>query len=106
MPTKYSTAILTLFAQNLVRIRKNVGLSQKDLADLAGLTHNFVNDLENGKKGFSLDTLGRLSETLKVEPFHFFINKDQWADSEKLQYQAVLSELNTGINKLFENYRC
>jgi transcriptional regulator with XRE-family HTH domain len=38
------------------------------LAAEADLTHNFINDIENGKKWVSAETIGKLAIALKVEP--------------------------------------
>jgi len=38
-----------------------------------GLTHNFINDIENCKKGVSTKTLAKLSVVLGAEPFQFFL---------------------------------
>lgn len=39
---------------------------------MADLTHNFINDIENGRKWVSPDTLAKLSNALKIEPYQFF----------------------------------
>nr|AGS52313.1 hypothetical protein [uncultured bacterium contig00063] len=44
-------SVRNLFCTNLKRLREDVVLSQNMLAKKAGLTANFINDLENGKKG-------------------------------------------------------
>ena len=93
-----------LFSKNLTRLRKEADLPQLALAKKAGLTHNFINDLENGKKGISLTTLDKLSEVLNVEPMEFFINPDQWDKAEKQRYISVLNNLNKNINRMFDNY--
>jgi len=63
-----------LFSKNLGRLRREAKFTQKSLADKAGLTHNYINELEHTKKGFSLTTLDKLSKALNVEPMEFFIN--------------------------------
>ena len=40
-------SIRSLFARNLRRLRGIANLSQINLAIEAGLTHNFINDIEN-----------------------------------------------------------
>ena len=42
--------IRSTFAKNLKAYRKKQNLSQMELAAKAGITTNFVNDIENGKK--------------------------------------------------------
>jgi transcriptional regulator with XRE-family HTH domain len=94
-----------LFAANLTRLRQEAGLSQKRLAELAGLTHNFINDLENMKKWASYKTIDQLSEALEVEPVLFFIDPDRWDNDEDAPFLAILDQLNKNINKMFAKYQ-
>jgi transcriptional regulator with XRE-family HTH domain len=66
-----------LVGMNVRRLRLLQNLSQLDLAVNADLTHNFINDLENGKKGISCRSLAKLSTALRVEPFQFFLPRDE-----------------------------
>jgi transcriptional regulator with XRE-family HTH domain len=61
-----------LFGKNLKRIRAQKNISQLTLATKAELTHNFINDIENGRKWVSPDTLAKLSNALETEPYQFF----------------------------------
>jgi len=94
----------SLFAANLIRMRKEAGLSQKSLAELAGLTHNFINDIENMKKCASVETIDRLSTTLRVEPIQFFIDPGHWNNKDE-HFWAILDHLNENINRVFDNFR-
>jgi transcriptional regulator with XRE-family HTH domain len=67
--------IRRLFAQNLKRLRELQNISQLDLSGMTGLTHNFINDIENCKKWISSDTLARLTTALRVQPFQFFLSE-------------------------------
>ena len=94
-----------LFAANLTRLRIESGLSQNNLAKLVGLTHNFINDLENMKKCASFKTIDRLSEALGVEPIQFFIDFEYWNSEKEVQFLAILDNLNKNINRIFDDYR-
>jgi len=65
--------VRNLFAKNLKRFRDLLKISQLDLAAAAGLAHNFINDIENGKKFVSDETISKLAKALKVEPYKFFL---------------------------------
>ena len=95
--------VRALFSSNLQRLRKDAGMSQKSLATKAGITHNFVNDLENGKKGASDVTISKLSEALNAEPLQFYINPTQWENAEKQHLLAMLESLNANLNKAFDD---
>ena len=97
--------VKTLFAENLNRLRKESGLSQKRLAELAGLTHNFINDLENMKKGGSFKTIDQLSAALRVEPVQFFIDPAHLGNNEDANLLAIIDHLKKNMNKMFDNYQ-
>ena len=56
------------FPPNLLRFRRDAGLSQEQLAFRAGVTRNFVGGLERGEQSPTLRTLDKLAETLGVSP--------------------------------------
>ena len=94
-----------LFATNLTRMRKEFGFSQNNLAERTGLTHNFINDLENMKKGCSFKTLDKLSEALGVEPLQFFVDIDHWGNGVDAQFVAMVDGLRKNMNTLFDDYQ-
>jgi transcriptional regulator with XRE-family HTH domain len=81
-----------LFAKNLKRLREQQNISQLSLAGKAGLTHNFINDIENCNKWFSAKTLAKLASALKVQPFQFFLDEKQWNSNERNLYLDNFSE--------------
>ena len=70
--------IRALFSRNIKRLRNNAKLSQISLAAEADLAHNFINDIENGKKWVSPETIAKLSKALKAEPYEFFLSDSKW----------------------------
>jgi transcriptional regulator with XRE-family HTH domain len=84
--------IRLLFASNLKRLREQQNISQLTLAGLVGLTHNFINDIENCKKWISAGTLTKLCAALRVEPFQFFIDKKQWKSNNFDIYLDSISD--------------
>ena len=65
--------IYRLISSNIKRLRSLQNISQLSLALSTGLTHNFINDIENCKKGISAKTLAKLSVALNAEPYQFFL---------------------------------
>jgi len=65
--------IQLLISNNLKRLRSIQNISQLNLAIKTGLSHNFIHDIENCKKGFSAKTLAKLSIALDAEPYQFFL---------------------------------
>ncbi|WP_461255482.1 helix-turn-helix domain-containing protein [Treponema sp. R80B11-R83G3] len=92
--------VYKLMSSNIKRLRSFQNMSQLNLALNTGLTHNFINDIENCKKGVSAKTLAKLSVALNVEPYQFFL-PNSMANNEVMSYvkdfndslQKVVSEL-------------
>ncbi|MDR2313242.1 MAG: helix-turn-helix domain-containing protein [Spirochaetaceae bacterium] len=81
------------FSRNLRLFRNRKKLSQFALSNLAGLAHNFVNDIENRKKWVSPDTIAKLAKALNVEPYQLFMtNPLDGNQTERLH--GYLDELN------------
>lgn len=50
----------------LAAIRKKAGLSYRELAELAGVSHSFISDIERGARQGSEETVRRLAGALEV----------------------------------------
>ncbi|MER8840740.1 helix-turn-helix transcriptional regulator [Mesorhizobium sp. M0684] len=57
----------SVFARNLRLLRQGTGLSQEQLADLAGLDRNYVGKLEREENSPTVDTLEVLALALQVD---------------------------------------
>ncbi|MDR1277685.1 MAG: helix-turn-helix domain-containing protein [Treponema sp.] len=91
--------IRILVSKNLKRIRNLQNISQFGLGLKSGLTHNFINDIENGKKGISCKSLSKLSTALMVEPFQFFLPESVPDDG----FSGYAHDLNDSFHKAVEN---
>ena len=85
-----------LVSKNLRRLRSLQNISQLSLAVNTGLTHNFINDIENCKKGISAKTLAKLSAELNAEPHQFFL-PDHLSNNEMGIY---VKDFNDALQKL------
>ena len=85
-----------LVSKNLKRLRSLESISQLGLALEAGLTHNFINDIENCKKGISAKTLAKLCVALRAEPHQFFLPEDM-SNSKMLVY---VNDFNDSLQKV------
>ena len=54
-------------ARNLKRLRRERGLTQEELADLAGLNRNYVGTIERQENAASVDTLEALADALQIK---------------------------------------
>lgn len=55
-------------AVNLRRVRQAKGLTQEELADLAGLSSPYISSIERAKVSTSITVLGRLARALGIDP--------------------------------------
>ena len=97
--------IRSLFSRNLKRLRGIADMSQLTLAETAGLTHNFINDIENGKKWVSAETIGKLANALKAEPYQFFMSESKWNDQGAEIFSLYLDEFSNSFTKMVKEYR-
>lgn len=54
------------------RLRQERGLSQEALADLAGLSANYIGDTERGERNVSVRALWQIADGLDVSPSELF----------------------------------
>ncbi len=54
-----------MFSLKLARIKKN--LTQKQLAELVGVSSSTINRIETGKQVLKLDMLSKLAEVLEIQ---------------------------------------
>ena len=53
---------------NLVAIRKSIGLTQEDLAKISKINRTTIGYIENYRSAVSIDILENLSESLETDP--------------------------------------
>ena len=98
-------SIRALFSKNLKRLRGIANLSQVNLAAEADLTHNFINDIESGKKWVSAETIEKLAIALKAEPYQFFISDSKWDDRGAEIFALYLKDFQDSFEKMVDEYR-
>ena len=62
-----NSSIRRILADNLRRLRREQGLSQEGLADLANLHRTFVGAVERSERNISVDNIEKLAAALKVQ---------------------------------------
>lgn len=92
MPVKHDYAPVAVFARtgarhiqpvkNLARIRRDRGLSQQQLADMAGVHQATISKLESGNLNPTLESIIAVAKALSVEPQELF-------DLPELQARAL-----------------
>jgi transcriptional regulator with XRE-family HTH domain len=59
--------LVTVFAANVRRRRLELGLSQEELAEIAGIHRTYVGMLERAEKNVTIYNIERLALALRVE---------------------------------------
>ena len=93
-----------LISSNMKRLRSLQNVSQLNLALSTGLTHNFINDIENCKKGVSARTLAKLSTALNVEPYQFFLPEDLSNNDMMVYVKDFNDSLQKVVAELSQHY--
>ena len=57
---------MSIFGDNIKRLRKNKGLKQQEIAELLGVKRNTYSDWENGKTDPSFENLVKLADLFDV----------------------------------------
>ena len=92
--------IRAVFGQNIRVFRNRRNWSQADLAEFAGISINFLSDIERGKKWPHPDTLSKLAAALEIRVFELFLeeNTDISLDTQALMNRFV-KDVSFAINK-------
>ncbi|SER86343.1 helix-turn-helix domain-containing protein [Giesbergeria anulus] len=73
------------FALVLRQERLNRGLTQSDLASLAGVTSRYIRNLEAGRSSPTLDTLFGLACALDTKAHHIVANVEEKVDATDIR---------------------
>lgn len=78
---------LSLFTKNMRFVRQSLGMTQRELAERAGVTIQFINSLETTNASIGIDSMAWISQALKVPLFRlldpelesqYFDNHSEW----------------------------
>lgn len=61
-----------LVGKRVKELRNKLGISQEELADLAGLDRTYVTSVECGRRNISIVNIEKLAKALKVSLAEFF----------------------------------
>ena len=71
---KYEINIYEQIARNIKKYRNLAGITQAELSERIGVSHEFIrrNESKKGKKSFSVDTIWKISVALDIDPGKLF----------------------------------
>lgn len=87
--------------QNIKKARKNIEITQKELASRCKLSRSYVADLELDRYNPSIETLKIIAQNLQVK-ISFLLGEDQ----DTIGYHNDYNNLEVGHQKLTEIMRC
>jgi transcriptional regulator with XRE-family HTH domain len=58
--------VLAAFGLNVRRRREEIGLTQEDLADRAGLDRSYISNVERGSRNLSISSIVRIAKALRT----------------------------------------
>lgn len=76
-------------ANKIIELRKKKGISQRELAQIAGLSPTYISMVENGKKSPTLKSLEKISNALDIPfPILSFLALDPEVDIKPEKREA------------------
>ena len=69
--------IVSVFADNLKKYRKEKGLSQKKFAEMTGLHRTYISAIERKKRSIALDNVQKIADALEIDTYLLFILNDE-----------------------------
>jgi len=64
-----------IFVRNMKKWRKNMGISQKTLAERCNAAHSYIRQIESGTGHPSFAFIEKLANALNIEPYELFYDE-------------------------------
>ena len=88
-------SLRSIFAANVKRLRKELHLTQANLAELADISEPYMNDLELCKSWVSDKTLIKIAKALKKEPYELIKPQKEDFHEPEPEYKTEKSVIDT-----------
>jgi len=76
---------------NIIKIRKEKGVNQEDIALAIGCDASNWNKIENGKQELKVKHLAKIAEILKVEVIYLFTYPNTYVDASTIENSEKIS---------------
>lgn len=94
---------IEIIAANLKRLRKQSGMTQKNLAEKSGIPRSSCNELENGKGNPSLITLTKIANALAVSLSDLVRSPDASLEERIHQVKSLNQDQQNVIAQMIDN---
>lgn len=106
MAAENITDVRRILAENVRKQRKQLGMSQFQLAERCGISSSFVGEIETSKKYPSAETLAHLAQALGLAPYQLFLEGSDWEvhdryESLRRMYRDMKRKLNEQLDESF-----
>jgi len=100
-----------IFINNMKDFRKKEGISQMKLAEFCNTSPTYIGEIEVGKKFPSMEMIEKIASILRIEPYHFFIDRTAETNTEnekaypklpKSMQNEIISKLNLSMNDIIK----
>ena len=81
---------LKLVGERIRAIRKEKGLTQEKLGQMTGQQKTYIGGIERGERNISLESLGKILDSLEVSPNYFFNYSNVDLENEQFDKQDYL----------------
>lgn len=68
--------IILVFGTNLKRYRRELGLSQEQLAEKSGLHRTYISDIERFQRSIALENIQRIANALGIDTYLLFVDNE------------------------------
>ena len=75
MATARPGKLRQVLAQNVRRLRKQLGVSQEELAHRAKVHRTYMGSIERSEQNISIDNIEKLAKALDVEPHQLLVDR-------------------------------
>jgi transcriptional regulator with XRE-family HTH domain len=90
-----------VFVQNMKKYRKMTGISQEKLAQLCGVSHSHIRQIECGSRGPSFALIDKAATALQIPPSLLFSDEAGERDYQRQRAQIAEAELIENIRATF-----
>jgi len=91
-----------VFIRNLRYYRKKSGFSQLKFSELAGISPNYLNAVENGKNFPSIAVIQQFLDILKIMPYELFLEEPLQSKPAGQEHTALLKQDLAHIKNQFD----
>lgn len=98
---------ISVFAENMYGYRKEMGMTQEELADRLGMDNSYVSLLERGARVPSLITLEKVAEVFGVKPYDLLTtDENEKMTFRKMELTYLITESSSDVvDKIYQIFK-